>query len=63
MSHVQELVAICILFPSHLYCKYPIIIEQIEKTGDKEKIISEMRIPLENAPEEIREVIDNMMME
>jgi len=41
----------------------PIIIEQVEKAGDKEKIISEMRIPLENAPERIREIAYNMMSE
>ena len=41
----------------------PIIIEQVEKIGDKEKIISEMRIPLENAPKRVREIVDNMMME
>lgn len=41
----------------------PIIIEQIVKVGDMEKIISEMRIPLENAPERIREIVNNLMAE
>lgn len=41
----------------------PIIIELIEKTGDKEKIISEMRITLENAPEKIKEIVSNLMSE
>ena len=41
----------------------PVIIEQVKKSGDKEKIISEMRIPLDNAPERIQEIVENMMAE
>ena len=41
----------------------PIIIEQIEKAGEDEKKISEMRIPLENAPEKIKEIVTNLMRE
>ena len=41
----------------------PIIIEQLEKTGGVEKKISEMRIPLENAPDRIKEIVDSLMNE
>lgn len=41
----------------------PIIIEQAEKTGGEERKISEMRIPLENAPEKIKEIVNNLMRE
>lgn len=40
----------------------PVIIEQIKKTGDKEKVISEMRVPLENAPEKIQEIVETLQL-
>ena len=35
-----------------------IVIEQIERFGKEERKISEMRIPLENAPDKIKNLIN-----
>ena len=35
-----------------------IVIEQIEKYGKEERKISEMRIPLENAPDKIKNLVN-----
>ena len=40
-----------------------IVIEQIEKYGKEEKKISEMRIPLENATEKIKEIVFKLIGE
>jgi hypothetical protein len=35
-----------------------IVIEQIERFGKEEKKVSEMRIPLKNAPDKIKDLIN-----